>query len=221
MKPWRTHPRGWALPTVMALLGLTALSALSLTRGLWLHASLLRSDGDEWRARLAAEALLRDAEQDLQASTNLNSQDTRHSTPGTDPTPLRPFIPQKTSSLALLQKVLAPGLCMEGICAPLALEQATATQWLQRFNTGARYGQFTRNGAIWDSRINPVLADRSAYWLEAFASADANQTMVLWRITALAQATPQSSPIVLQAWWQASTDAPSGGRRLSWHEVLP
>ena len=54
----RTH-QGWALPTVMAVLGLGALAGLSLARGVWLHASLLRSDGDEWRARGAAEALLR------------------------------------------------------------------------------------------------------------------------------------------------------------------
>ena len=41
----RSH-QGWALPTVMAVLGLGALSALSLSRGVWLHANLLRSDGD-------------------------------------------------------------------------------------------------------------------------------------------------------------------------------
>jgi hypothetical protein len=49
----RSH-QGWALPTVMAVLGLGALAALSLARGVWLHANLLRSDGDEWRARCAA-----------------------------------------------------------------------------------------------------------------------------------------------------------------------
>ena len=77
--PNRIH-QGWALPTVMAVLGLCALSATSLARGLWLHANLLRSDGDELRARWGAEALLREAEQDLLASFAA-IKDARHSTP--------------------------------------------------------------------------------------------------------------------------------------------
>ena len=54
------------------------LAGLSLVRGVWLHANLLRSDGDEWRARGAAEALLREAEQDLLASFAA-AKDARHS----------------------------------------------------------------------------------------------------------------------------------------------
>ena len=217
--PNRTH-QGWALPTVMAVLGLGALSALSLSRGVWLHAHLLRSDGDEWRARWAAEALLREAEQDLLASFALN-KDERHSTPATDAVPTRPFIPHTAAGLAQLKKTLPSGQCMDGICAPEALEPASAALWAQRLNTAARYGQFTGGAAVMDSQINPVLADRSGYWLEAFANADRAQTTPLWRITALAQASPRSAPIVLQAWWQGANDAATGGRWLSWQEVLP
>ena len=96
-----------------------------------------------------------------------------------------------------------------------------AALWAQRLNTAARYGQFTGGAAVRDSQINPVLADRSGYWLEAFANADRAQTTPLWRITALAQASPRSAPIVLQAWWQGANDAATGGRWLSWQEVLP
>ncbi len=215
----RTH-QGWALPTVMAVLGLGALAGLSLARGVWLHASLLRSDGNEWRARGAAEALLREAEQDLLASFAA-AKDARHSTPATDAVPSGPFIPHTLAGLALLSKALPAGLCRDGICAPGALEPTSAAVWAQRLNTAARYGQFTGGTAGRDSQINPVLADRSGYWLEAFANADTSQTTPLWRITALAQASPRSGPIVLQAWWQAASDTPTVGRWLSWHEVLP
>ncbi len=215
----RTH-QGWALPTVMAVLGLGALAAMSLARGVWLHANLLRSDGDEWRARWAAEALLREAEQDLLASFAA-AKDARHSTPATDAVPSGPFIPHTLAGLAQLRKALPAGLCRDGICAPGALEPTSAAVWAQRLNTAARYGQFTGGTAVSDSQINPVLADRSGYWLEAFANADTSQTTPLWRITALAQASPRSGPIVLQAWWQAASDTPTVGRWLSWHEVLP
>jgi len=211
---------GWALPTVMAVLGLGALSALSLTRGLWLHANLLRSDGDEWRTRWAAEALLRDAEQDLLAGFAAN-KDARHSTPATDAVTTGPFIPQTLAGLAQLKKFLPTGLCRDGICAPVALEPATAAVWTQRLNTAARYGQYTGGAAVLNKQVNPVLTDRSGYWLEAFSSADRIQNSPLWRITALAQASPRSSPIILQAWWQGSGDAATGGRWLSWQEVLP
>ncbi len=217
--PQRTH-QGWALPTVMAVLGLGALSAMSLSRGLWLHANLLRSDGDELRARWAAEALLREAEQDLLASFAA-IKDTRHSTPAPAALSSTPFIPHTSAGLAQLKKALPSGLCMDGICAPDTLESTSATQWLQRLSTAARYGQYTGGGPVWDSPINPTLAERSGYWLEAFSSADATQTTPLWRITALAQASPRSAPIVLQAWWQGASDTTADGRWLSWHEVLP
>ena len=211
---------GWALPTVMVVLGLSALSAMSLTRGLWLHANLLRSDGDEWRARWAAEALLREAEQDLLAGFAAN-KDARHTTPATDAVATGPFIPQTLAGLAQLKKVLPTGICMDGICAPVALEPASAALWAQRLNTAARYGQYTGGAAVRDNPVNPALGDRSGYWLEAFANADRAQTTPLWRITALAQASPRSAPILLQAWWQGANDAATGWRWLSWQEVLP
>ena len=220
MKTQIHQHQGWALPTVMAVLGLCALSALSLSRGLWLHANLLRSDGDELRSRWATEALLREAEQDLLGSFAA-SKDARHSTPAPEDLSTLPFIPHSLAGLAQLKKALPSGLCIDGICAPVTLEQASAAQWLQRLSTAARYGQYTGGQAVWDSRINPALAERSGYWLEAYFSADATKTTPLWRITALAQASPRSAPIVLQAWWQGTSDAPTGGRWLSWHEVLP
>ena len=158
--PTRTH-QGWALPTVMAVLGLGALSALSLSRGVWLHANLLRSDGDEWRARGAAEALLREAEQDLLAGFAAN-KDARHSTPATDAMPSGPFIPHTLAGLAQLKKALPAGLCREGICAPGALEPTSAAVWAQRLNTAARYGQYTGGAAVSFNQINPVLADTAA-----------------------------------------------------------
>lgn len=217
-----TKPRqGWALPTVMAVLALSALSALSLTRGLWLHASVLRSDSDEWRARAAAEALLKDAEQDLLASTGSSSKDARHTTPSPDASLTTPFISHSLEGLALLKKTLPAGQCWQGICTPSALDSASAAQWLQRINSAAHYGQFTRAGTSWDNQVNPVLSDRGVYWLEAFANADTTPNAVLWRITTLAQATPNSTPVVLQAWWQVANNSTTGGRWLSWHEVLP
>jgi Tfp pilus assembly protein PilX len=217
--PKRTH-QGWALPTVLAVLGLCALSATSLARGLWLHANLLRSDGDELRARWVAEALLHEAEADLLASFAA-IKDARHSTPAPETLPKTPFIPLNSAGLAQLKKALPSGLCIDGICAPDALEPTSAAQWLQRLNTAARYGQYTGGGAGWDGPSNTTLAERSGYWLEAFVSADATQTTPLWRITALAQASTRSAPIVLQAWWQGTIDNTTGGRWLSWREVLP
>jgi Tfp pilus assembly protein PilX len=217
--PNRNH-QGWALPTVMAVLSLGALGAMSLARGVWLHANLLRSDGDEWRARWAAEALLREAEQDLLASFAA-AKDARHSTPASDTVPASPFIPHTLAGLAQLRKALPAGLCRDGICAPDALEPTSAAVWVQRLNTAARYGQYTGGAALSSSQINPALTERSGYWLEAFANADSTQTTPLWRITALAQASPRSGPIMLQAWWQGASDTPTVGRWLSWHEVLP
>ena len=109
----------------------------------------------------------------------------------------------------------------DGLDRLRVLEPTSAAVWAQRLNTAARYGQFTGGTAVSDNQINSVLADRSGYWLEAFANADTSQTTPLWRITALAQASPRSGPIVLQAWWQAASDTPTVGRWLSWHEVLP
>jgi Tfp pilus assembly protein PilX len=220
MKVRTRNHQGWALPTVMAVLGLGALGALSLARGVLPHANLLRSDGDEWRARGAAEALLREAEQDLMASFAA-IKDARHSTPAADAVPTVPFIPHTLAGLAQLRKALPTGLCKDGICAPETLEPATAAVWVQRLNSAARYGQYTGGAAVKDSQVNPVLADRSGYWLEAYANADRAQTSPLWRITALAQASPRSTPIVLQAWWQGTSDTSPVGRWLSWHEVLP
>jgi len=220
MKVRTRNHQGWALPTVMAVLGLGALGALSLARGVWLHANLLRSDGDEWRARGAAEALLREAEQDLLASFAA-IKDARHSTPAADAVPTAPFIPHTLAGLTQLRKALPTGLCKDGICAPETLEPAAAAVWVQRLNSAARYGQYTGGAAVRDSQVNPVLADRSGYWLEAYANADRAQTSPLWRITALAQASPRSTPIVLQAWWQGTSDTSPVGRWLSWHEVLP
>lgn len=215
----RSH-QGWALPTVMAVLGLGALAGLSLARGVWLHANLLRSDGDEWRARGAAEALLREAEQDLLASFAA-IKDARHSTPAADAVPTAPFIPHTLAGLTQLRKALPTGLCKDGICAPETLEPAAAAVWVQRLNSAARYGQYTGGAAVRDSQVNPVLAERSGYWLEAYANADRTHSSPLWRITVLAQASPRSTPVVLQAWWQGTSDTPTVGRWLSWHEVLP
>jgi len=164
--------------------------------------------------------LLRDAEQDLLASFAA-AKDARHSTPATDAVTTGPFIPQTLAGLAQLRKALPTGLCRDGICAPDAMEPALAAAWVQRLNTAARYGQYTGGTAVRDSQVNPVLADRSGYWLEAFANADRAQTTPLWRITAVAQASPRSAPIVLQGWWQAASETPTVGRWLSWHEVLP
>jgi Tfp pilus assembly protein PilX len=221
MKTQDRHRQGWALPTVLAVLGLCALSALSVSKGVWLHAHLMRGDGDEWRARSAAEALLRDAEQDLLASL-ATGQDARHTTPATDTAPSSPFIPTTMAGLSLLKKSMPAGLCKDGICAPEALEPPSVKPWGPRLNVAARYGQYTSGSAINASAINPALAnDRSGYWLEAFASADRTQNTPLWRITAWAQASPRSAPIVLQAWWQGGSGATTGKAWLSWQEVPP
>ena len=221
MKNQKHNDQGWALPTVLAVLGLCAMSAISVSKGVWLHAHLLRGDGDEWRARGAAEALLRDAEQDLLASL-ASGQDARHTTPTTDSAPNSPFIPSTMAGLSQLKKALPAGLCKDGICAPEVLEPPSVKQWGQRLGMAAHYGQYTSGSAINASAINPTLAnDRSGYWLEAFASADRTQNSPLWRITAWAQASPRSAPIVLQAWWQGGSEATSGNAWLSWQEVPP
>lgn len=167
--------RGVALVVVMVMLLLTTFVLLSSNRVGWLNEKLVGSESDHERAFAAAEALIRDAEMDINGRRfdgapcpanpatqfgcrNLNA----------------PHFPQGDDDLDTIQARVASGFasCSQGICLPpnpTAMEGAGAwtTQLAAIQAVGATYGQFT--GADPVAAGNPLLtAGQAWYWVEVF-----------------------------------------------------
>lgn len=213
----RVRERGFALIFVMVMLLLCGLVALSSARLGWLSERMVGAESDQQRAFAAAEALLRDAELDiqgLQTRTGLPCRPEAGFVGCRDFGAGHPFFPEDESDLDTLQAVLGPTAtgCLRGICLPASVR----TLGLDRWSTGlatmtggsgdtsvaARYGEFT--GIHPESAGNALLrwsrpgeaatvAPRAWYWVEVFWYDSSNQL----ETTSLHELTPdQRHPFV-------------------------
>lgn len=186
------HSQGIALIFVMVMLLLSCIVVLSGIRQGWLNEKMVTSASDQQRAFAAAEALLRDAERDIQG---LQDDNTTPCQPGTGFVGCRnfqagdPFFPQNIEDLDLLQSRLKASDtgCLRGICLPATIDTLGPDRWttqLPRMTAGtgstsvaAHYGEFT--GLDPASAGNALLrwtrqggssptAPRAWYWVEVF-----------------------------------------------------
>lgn len=187
----RKHDQqGISLIMVLLVMVLVTLTALSASRSSYFNESVTGNEADYNRALAAAEALIRDAQLDIQGMSrdgvacNLgaNFEGCRPNASGT-PTAAEPYYPSNiqtgTVDSAALQVALA-NKCVKGICAPnpWPANALPANFWLtpatlQSYvngpnNSAATYGQFT--GALPGATGNPILiANNPAkawYWVE-------------------------------------------------------
>jgi type IV pilus assembly protein PilX len=172
----------------MAALLLTGIALLGSLQVGWLGERRVGSESDTQRAFAAAEALIHDAELDIQG---LRADGTRcDSEPAAQP-PCRhgagagPFFPLADEDLDLLRARLSAGHrhCLQGLCLPDsvgALDGAWSDDFAAmtagRADTAiaATYGQFTQ--AVPEEAGNPLLnatPPRAWYWVEVFRYAQA------------------------------------------------
>lgn len=174
----RKQVHGAALIVVLVMVLLASLLLLAGTRRNWLNDKLVASESDQQRAFAAAEALLRDAELDIQglladgsacpASASADVCRTRSNGMG--------FFPRDDDDHDLLRALTSPqtGHCIVGLCLPqdigaLQAELATDAGLEDLEAVGATYGRFT--GARAGHTGNPLLDDtdvRGWYWIEVF-----------------------------------------------------
>lgn len=183
---------GTALIIVMVMLLLSTIVVLSSTRLGWLNERMVGSESDQQRAFAAAEALIRDAENDIRGvqadgatacQTDPAYIGCRHFLAGA------PFFPKQLADFDLLQARLRPTTmgCLRGICLPektTVFGRAHWTTQLAAMTAGegetavaARYGEFTGldpastgNALLQWSRpgVKPAVAARAWYWVEVF-----------------------------------------------------
>lgn len=190
----RSGQSGIALVTVMVILLLSIIAVLAAGRTGLLNEALVGSDSDYNRTLAAAEALVRDAEMDIQGRAPGTGFLCQSAVPGSQiPTP--GFVGCRNTNIPtnswfpvlqedfenIVQPLLAAQVdvpCWQGICAPASLatlanfENVTATMDVMVLR-GARYGQFTGTNATVG---NPILATSGAlpadtprqgwYWVE-------------------------------------------------------
>jgi type IV pilus assembly protein PilX len=185
----RAALRGAALVIVMLVLLLASLLVLAGGRLGWLHQVIVGSERDHQQAFAAAEALLRDAENDVRGRQADGSAvcaprpgfvGCRNWKDG------QPFFPEDDDDLAdLSQRVLGSSHgCRQGICVPASLDSLDPDLWrtaLPALTAGtgaqavaARYGEHT--GAPPSEGHALLRAEspaRAWYWVEVFRYSDA------------------------------------------------
>jgi type IV pilus assembly protein PilX len=191
--------RGVALLVVMVMVMLATLLVIGAARTAWFNELLVGTDADHQRAFENAQALLRDAEFDIQGGR-----------PGDASSPSFPREgPVEFQQLRTLLASRKPS-CVRGICVA---EQVTPEFWRQdaelaRMKAGAaRYGEFTGAQAG-----NPLLVSRAWYWVEVLpfnidaplpaggeAMAPDAGNPYIYRITALAEGRKPATRALLQA----------------------
>lgn len=178
--------RGMSLIIVMLIMVLVVLTSLGASRSSFFNETITSNEADYNRAYMAAEALVQDAQLDIQGFSAPNvrcvpvglSIGCRPSATGI-PSLAQPAFPQSTTSAMVdylaLQTALAPNQCVQGICAPSNWPANALPDnfWMNpaalaaNAANAATYGQFT--GAVPGANGNPILtANPSAawYWVE-------------------------------------------------------
>lgn len=198
MRPARQE--GVALVVVMVALLLSCQAVLSATRLGWLNERMVGAETDYQRAFSAAEALIRDAENDIDGWR-------AESAPGCAAAPSgcrgfgtdQPSFPRDKSDLDPLALLLttAGTDCLRGICLPAAADTLDEARWNKQFaaapgngrtSSAARYGEFT--GIDPESAGNPLLkwsrngaapdpAAHAWYWVEVFWYSHAADAMAI------------------------------------------
>lgn len=188
---------GIALIVVMVMLLLSTIVVLGSTRLGWLNERMVGSESDHQRAFAAAEALVRDAERDIQG-VQADGATPCQKTPafvGCRPFAAgAPFFPQNLADLDLLRARLNASTtgCLRGICLPTTTDTLNRESWTTRLaamtaGTGdtsvpARYGEFTGldpasagNALLQWSRpgVTPAVSARAWYWVEVFQYTEA------------------------------------------------
>ena len=211
----RSYPKrslGLALPTVMAVLALVGLTALTGWRNLRGTEWLLNAEADLLRTQHSAEAALPLALQDIlgpatDAQGNINP---RH-TPGND-AQTHAFFPTSLSERDTLRQRLGAQACVSGICAPSGAPTRSASEWQAMTSTA------------WplSAADTPYGANTTWYWVEVLVDATPLNPSApfVYRITVLARGVLPGTAVVLQALWSAPASpvpgSTSGGTWHSW-----
>ena len=226
--------RGLVLPVLLLLMALMGWLAMSVWRSAITRESLANADADRLQARQAARALIREAQQDIQAST----PDTRHS-PGPEGS-TQAFYPRDMTRwgevVTRLQR--QSGLsCLQGICLPLPPADPALSTWASRLSTAAWPGQFVPrpSSSGTDNAFAQLYPDAAGYWVEllpfdresvgASSTVDATpgEPPLIYRITAYAQGRLPGTRVVQQVLWLSNTASPARAqapRVLQWREWL-
>lgn len=181
---------GIALIVVMVMLMLSSLAILSSTRLGWLSERMVGSESDQQRAFAAAEALIRDAENDIKGWRTGADQPCLGTAGCRDDGAGHPFFPRdQEEDLELLAARLPKGKpwCLRGICLPDTVQTLDMAYWRANraamtagtgeHSVAARYGEFTGidpeaagNPLLRWSRpgTTPAVAPRAWYWVEVF-----------------------------------------------------
>ena len=220
--------QGLALPTVMVMLMLASVGALLAWRQLWVNEVLLKTEADQLRTQLKAEAVLALAVQDIVGSVNSVgtvvavdaslSLNTRHS--AGDSTQTHVFFPSSLAERELLRQRLGSDVCRSGICAltPPKSEKADL------FSKASTWKSMTASAMPVNATDTPYGAGSAWYWVDI--QPDAAQTAVptsatspppfIYRITVLANGVLPSSSTVLQTLWTRANTSDPQGKRHSW-----
>jgi len=230
---WRCCVRGFALPVLLLLMSLMGSLVLSLWRSAITREALAGADADRLQARQAARALIREAQQDILATT----PDSRH-TPGPDGSN-QAFFPQDMSVWpSLMARLQGRGAlpCHQGICLAMPSADTTVSSWIARLSAAASPGQFVRRAAGSDPLTAQLYPGTAGYWVEVMpfdsgttaisAQIDATPGLppLVYRITSYVQGRLPGTQLVQQVLWLANTQAPdraNASRVLQWREWLP
>lgn len=201
------HQTGISLMVVMVMLLLCSLLGLGAVRLGWLNEALVGNISDEQRAFLAAEELMRDAQQDIQ-------------NPGYRPIGSGVvYFPTDASDLTALQSQVAGGVpCLNGMCFPetlATLNGSGSTNWWQQGDDvvnamrlrGTTFGEFTRNTNE-NPLLNPV-RNGAHYWIEVFPYSTTGETLAgrtppndrpfIYRVTVVVDGLKRGTRVVLQS----------------------
>ena len=209
MPPSFRRETGISLMVVMVMLLLCSLLALGAARMGWLNEALVGNISDEQRAFLAAEALMRDAQRDIQ-------------NPGKRSLASAAYFPLDAGDITRLQnadKSTSP--CTKGLCFPLGLSDLNGSGdsnwWQQGEQTkeamrrgGARYGEITGDTAPpANSLLTPTGKRLAHYWIEVFPYSTAGDTLAgrtppndrpfIYRVTVVVDGLRAGTRVVLQS----------------------
>ncbi|MGL4576960.1 MAG: pilus assembly PilX family protein [Burkholderiaceae bacterium] len=188
--------RGFALFSALMFLIVLTVLAVAVLRSTTVNERIAGNDLDRTRALQAAEATLRDAEQDILRIRSAGGTPCAVA----DPCRAENAWPNPDSGLTDLGAGSVFGLpsCVNGLCYFTAAEYAAAgfvAPWQSTsplFNASANYGQFS--GANWAALNIPV--SRPRYWVEVFFNT--TRFAPYYRITVLATGLNQNTQVMLQ-----------------------
>jgi len=206
----RDRRRGMALLATMVMVLLAAMLLASALRTAWLNELIAGTELDYQRSFEHAQALLRDAELDIQGSCGPpQAPNCRRQADG------QPWFPhhgpQELAPLRALLAGRAPS-CLQGICLPDSVAPAfwrSPAGELDRMKAvAAHYGEFT--GAAGQPASDPLLMGKGWYWVEILPfdvagpsgagvpTPDAGSPLI-YRITAMSEGRKPATRAVLQS----------------------